>query len=81
MTSGKVCPKDISLRKNLLNFPAVGIALEINLGKKEKHKNMETKQHANGSKKKSKRKSENTLRQMNMETQLSKICGTQQKQF
>ena len=42
---------------------------------------METKQHANGSKKKSKRKSENTLRQMKMETQLFKIYGTQQKQF
>ena len=30
--------------------------------------------------KKSKRKSENTLRQMKMETEHSKICGIQQKQ-
>ena len=34
-----------------------------------------------GSIKKSKRKSENTLRQIKMETQLSKIYGMQQKQI
>ena len=51
----------------------------------EKNKHMKTKHHAtkktNGSMKKSKRKSENTLRQMNMETQHSKIYRMQQKNF
>ena len=58
--------------------------LEINYRKKN-GKHVKTKQHAtkntNGSMKKSKRNSENTSRQIKMETQLSKICGIQQKQF
>ena len=60
--------------------------LEINYSKKnrKKHKHVETKQHA--TKKpmgqwSNQRKSENTLRQTKIETQLSKIREMQQKQL
>ena len=61
--------------------------LEINHEKKKKVEtdHMETKQHAtkknNGLMMNSKRKSENTLKQMTMKIQPYKIYGIQQKQF
>ena len=60
--------------------------LEINYKKKKckRHKHVEAKQYATTQSMdycRSNQKKKNTWRQMKMKTQLSKICGMQQKQF
>ena len=63
-------PKINKLIKLIRGFPAIG-----HWGCFKK------KTKPNGSVKKSKKKSEHTSRQMTINTQVSKIYGTQQKQF